>query len=122
LVDIAEEVEKWGEMTTVKRQNEKRQNFLLDWGEKYAVEDNARPAKVTFSTSVNNGTSKWERAAWAFWDPSRVASDTESKEVQPQRPGKRAPTSRAKGLTKCSRSGKKDTGKPAYRIVDLSCP
>jgi hypothetical protein len=101
----------------VKRLNEKHQNLLLDWGAKYVVEDTAKPPKVTFSTSVNNGTSKWENGAKAFWDPSRVASDSESEELQPHRRGKRASTSRAKQSAKRPRSGNKDTGKQAYRPV-----
>jgi hypothetical protein len=71
LVDIAEEVEKWRQMTITKRMKASRQEKLLKWRASYATEENAGGTKVSLTTNVNKGSSRWEIGAKAFWDSGK---------------------------------------------------
>jgi hypothetical protein len=117
-VDIVEEVEKWMQMTITKRMKASRREKLLKWGASYATEENAGGTKVSLTTNVNKGSSRWEIGAKAFWDSGKhsekASSETESEDEQTrqsrQRPSKRTIAARfrkdAKRLKQSNDAGK----------------
>jgi hypothetical protein len=125
-VDIAEEVQKWGQMIITQRMKASRREALLKWGARYVLEENEGGTKVSVKTNVNKGSSQWEIGAKAFWDSGKhsekASSETESEDEQTrqsrQRPSKRTIAARFKIDAKRLKQSK-DAGKLIKSIVYL---